>query len=96
MPKSCITVNLVLYFSLEPPLLRGKSDEEIQRFRVEPLSLPIVANTQFVERLVQTVASLGDVSTDPQIRDGYVKATLARQRLLPKRETKADFLRLMD
>ena len=46
----------------------------------------IVVNTQFVERLVQTVASLGDVATDPQIRDGYVKAMLASQKMLPKRE----------
>ena len=64
--------------------------------RLQAFLLPIVANKQFVKRLVQTVALLRDVATDPQIRDGYVKATLARQKMLPKRETKEDFLRLAD
>ena len=80
-----------IFYEVEPPLLRGKSNADIEAFRETPLTLSIVSNTQFLERLVQTVSKFGSVSTDASIRDGYAKATLEVQRKMPRRETKADF-----
>ena len=80
----------------EPPLLRNKRDEEIEAYRETPFSLAIVSNTQFVERLVQTVSGYGSVSTDAAIRDGYIKSALEVQKKMPRRETKADFLRISE
>ena len=98
IPSSCIN-NLILYFLAgksnsndplllayaEPPLLKDWTDEEIMKLKDQPLILDVGDNTQFIERLVQST------STDVRIREGFAKATVAHQKLLPKRRTKADF-----
>ena len=75
----------------EPPLLKDWTDDEIMKLKDQPLAIDVGNNTQFIERLVQTVSLLGSTSTDARIREGFAKATVARQKLLPKRRTKADF-----
>ena len=96
IPSSCIN-NLILYFwagksnsngplllaYAEPPLLKDWTDEEIMKLKDQPLILDVGNNTQFMEHLVQTVSLLGSTSTDARIREGFAKAKVAHQKLLP-------------
>ena len=78
----------------EPPILKDVSDEGLKSFKDVPLKIDIPSNTQFLERLVQTVSKLGAVAASPKIRDGFAKATLASQKQLSCCETKSDFTNL--
>ena len=95
VPSVFLKAELSVVFSLlafaEPPVLKDWTDEEIMKLKDQPLTIDVGNNTQFIERLVQTVSLLGSTSTDARIREGFAKATVARQKLLPKRRTKADF-----
>ena len=42
-----------------PPYLKDMSDDQIKGLVEDPLVLDVPSNTQFVERLVQMVAKLG-------------------------------------
>ena len=74
--------------------MKGMTDSEIGRFVDEPLVLEIPSNAQFVERLVQIVSSHGKSAADPQLREGFAKATLTSQKEMPKVKTKKDFAAL--
>ena len=95
VPSVFLKAELSVVFSLlafaEPPVLKDWTDEEIMKLKDQPLTIDVGNNTQFIERLVQTVSLLGSTSADARIREGFAKATVAHQRLLPKRRTKADF-----
>jgi hypothetical protein len=77
---------------LEPPILKDLSDDHIRGFLEEPFQLDVPSNTQFVERLVQTVTKIGTKAATAERRDGLTRATLSHRAKLPKCETKKDFL----
>jgi hypothetical protein len=77
---------------LEPPILKEMSDDQIQGFLEEPFQLDVPSNTQFVERLIQTVTRIGTKAATAERRDGLMRATLSHRAKLPKCETKKDFL----
>jgi len=69
-------------------------DDAIREFEEAPSVVDIPSNSQFVERLIQTITKIGPRSATAEIRDGLTRATLKNQKRVPRCETKADFHKL--
>ena len=65
--------------------------QPLYTFVEKPLVLDICSNTQFVERLIKVITQKGCTAADPKLRDGFAKATLKSQKVLPRCHTKEDF-----
>ena len=85
---------IIIYtYVSEPPIIKDVSDDELRHYIDHPLIINLPSNTQFVERMIQTVSKLGTVAADARQRDGFAKATFENQKLMPTRRTKSDFAR---
>ena len=76
----------------EPPCTKRLSDDDIQSFELEPISLDIPGNSVLTERTIQTVARFTTLSISESFREGGVQSALQDRKAKPKLEKKADFV----
>jgi hypothetical protein len=76
----------------EPPWTRDFSDEDIRQIIDEPLVVPVLHHTQYVERAIRVITQLGGSLTSDEKRKGMALATFKDCEERPRCETKADFM----
>lgn len=81
----------------EPPILSGTADEAIQSCvedcsKVMTLVGDFPCHTQAVERTVKLVTQAAMSVCGAEARDGYIKSTLRSRKIMPKFNTKKDFV----
>ena len=78
--------------TLEPPLTKHLSDEELQQFVTQPFISQIPCQSQRVERCVRTVSEASKSVYGMDARNGYIRAVMIKSRgFLPSFQTKQDF-----
>ena len=81
----------------EPPILSGTADEVIQSCvedcsKVMTLVGDFLCHTHAVERTVKLVTQAAKSVCGSEARDGYIKSTLRSRNIMPKFNTKKDFV----
>lgn len=82
---------------LFPPILSGTADEAIQSCvedcsKVMTLVGDFPCHTQAVERTVKLVTQAAKSVCGAEARDGYIRSTLRSRKIMPKFNTKKDFV----
>ncbi len=77
--------------TMEPPLTRQLSDEELENIADVPLTLPIPCHSQGVERCVRLVTESSNAVFGKEARDGYIRALTKSRHFMPSLESKKDF-----
>jgi hypothetical protein len=77
--------------TLEPPLTKHLSDEELQQLLTQPFISQIPCHSQGVERCVRTVSEASKSVYGMDARDGYIRAVIKSRNFMPSFQTKQDF-----
>lgn len=77
--------------TLEPPLTKDLSDEELQQLVTQPFISQIPCHSQGVERCVRTVSEASKSVYGMDARDGYIRAVIKSRDFMPSFQTKKDF-----
>lgn len=86
----------------EPPMTKHITDEDLKQYvnesrdprcQLQSIDFPrLPCNTQAVERVIKLVTESSLNVCGPEARDGFVKAKIASQKVMPKFETKKHFI----
>lgn len=77
--------------TLEPPLTKHLTDEELQQLVTQPFISQIPCHSQGVERCVRTVSEASKSVYGMDARDGYIRAVIKSRDFMPSFQTKQDF-----
>ena len=77
--------------TLEPPLTKVLSDEELKEIVQRPYCVDIPCHSQGVERCVRMVTEAASSVYGYDARDGYIRAVIKSRDFMPTFETKKDF-----
>ena len=77
--------------TLEPPLTKDLSDEELQQLVSQPFISQIPCHSQGVERCVRTVSKASKSVYGMDARDGYIRAVIKSRDFMLSFQTKQDF-----
>ena len=86
----------------EPPMTKHITDEDLKKYisearepscQMQSIDFPrFPCHTQAVERVIKLVTESSLSVCGPEARDGFVKAKIASQKMMPKFETKKHFI----
>jgi len=77
--------------TMEPPLTKHLSEEELREVVEEPLNIEIPGHSQGVERCVKMVTEASHSVYGMEARDGFIRAVVKSRSFMPSFRSKQDF-----